>query len=397
MSKMSIVQEKVQQAKSLLKEKKIDLWMTFVRETSAGYDPVLPMIFGKQTLTWDSALMITASGESICILGNLDKTLAEDTGAYDTVIGYDKSIREALLETIRRIDPQTIAINISKDDVFADGLHHGMYLRLVEFLAGTPYAERLVSAAELIGALRGRKSQAEIERLRRSAATAEAIYDTTITEMGLGMSEVEVAQMMLNDVAQRGLTTAWAENSCPCVNVGAESALGHASPKDLRIQKGMIVHFDFGVRENDYCSDLQRVVYFLRDGETSAPEAVQHGFSTVVRALEAAVAAMKPGITGEEVDAIARRMVVEAGYPEFKHATGHQLGLETHDGGTVLGPAWERYGSTPFGRLEAGQVFAVEPSLIVPGYGIIGIEEDVLVTEQGAVYLSTPQKEIILR
>lgn len=397
MSKMSIVQEKVQQAKTLLKEKKIDLWLTFVRETSAGYDPVLPMIFGKQTLTWDSALMIAASGESICILGNLDKTLAEDTGAYDTVIGYDKSIREALLETIRRIDPQTIAINISRDDVFADGLHQGMYLRLVEFLADTPYAERLVSAAELIGALRGRKSTAEIERLRRSAATAEAIYDTTITEMGLGMSEVEVAQMMLKDVAQRGLTTAWAENSCPCVNVGAESALGHASPKDLRIQKGMIVHFDFGVRENDYCSDLQRVVYFLRDGETDAPAAVKHGFSTVVRALEAAVAAMKPGVTGEEVDAIARRMVMEAGYPEFKHATGHQLGLETHDGGTVLGPAWERYGSTPFGRLEAGQVFAVEPSLVVPGYGIIGIEEDVLVTEQGAVYLSTPQKEIILR
>ena len=82
MIKNSIIQEKVKQAVSVLREKKIDLWITFVRETSAGFDPVLPMIFGKQTLTWESALMVSSTGETICILGNLDKTLAKDTGAY---------------------------------------------------------------------------------------------------------------------------------------------------------------------------------------------------------------------------------------------------------------------------------------------------------------------------
>lgn len=393
----TIVQEKVAQAVDILKEKKVDLWLTFVRETVAGYDPVLPMIFGQQTLTWESALLISATGETICILGNLDQTLAEDTGAYQTIIGYDQSIRPALLETVERLDPKSIAINQSKDDVYADGLHHGMYLKLLELLAGTPYEERLMSAGDIIATLRGRKSAAEIELLKRSIATAEEIYHETFIDLTVGQSETEIAQMMLKKVADRGLTTAWAENSCPGVNVGPDSTLGHASPKDLRVEPGMIVHFDFGVREHGYCSDIQRMVYFLDAGETQAPEPVRRAFDTVIKGLTAAVASMKPGITGQEVDAIARKVITDAGYPEFKHATGHQVGLETHDGGTVLGPAWERYGNTPFGQLEANQVYAVEPTLFLEGYGVIGVEEDVLVTEKGGVFLSNLQTELILK
>jgi len=240
MIKNSIIQEKVKQAVSVLREKKIDLWITFVRETSAGFDPVLPMIFGKQTLTWESALMVSSTGETICILGNLDKTLAKDTGAYTTVLGYDQSIKPLLLETIIRLDPETIAINQSKDDVFADGLHHGMYLKLLDYLNGTPYLDRLVSAVDLISTLRGRKSAAEIERLRASVLTAETIYDIVIPEMEIGMSEVEIARIMLREVSERGLTTAWAENSCPAVNIGAQGILGHSSPKTHESKRGRL-------------------------------------------------------------------------------------------------------------------------------------------------------------
>ncbi len=72
------------------------------------------------------------------------------------------------------------------------------------------------------------------------------------------------------------------------------------------------------------------------------------------------------------------------------------MGRVAHDGGALLGPAWERYGETPFMKVEAGHVYTLEPGLAVEGYGYIGLEEDVLVTEEGVEYLGKPQEELIL-
>ena len=139
------------------------------------------------------------------------------------------------------------------------------------------------------------------------------------------------------------------------------------------------------------------MIYYLGDGEEMPPDEVQRGFDTVTGAIKAGVDAMKPGVAGKEIDAIVRNIILEAGYPEFKHATGHQIGREVHDGGALLGPEWERYGESPNWLLEAGQVYTIEPSLIVEGFGNIGVEEDVLVTENGCEYLHEPQTELVIR
>jgi Xaa-Pro aminopeptidase len=393
----SLVQQKTTQAISILEELGIGAWLTFVRETSAGGDPVLPLIYGHHGLTWQSALLLTRSGQRIAIVGRYDALTAECTGAYTEVIPYDQSIRPQLVETLLQLDPAQVAVNYSENDVYADGLGHGLYQVLDGFLQGTPLAGRLVSAEAVIGALRGRKIPAEVERIRAALATTARIYSTTFDALQPDMTEAEVARVMRDQLKTAGLSPAWDAASCPAVNSGPDSPIGHAAPTTLRLERGHIVHFDFGVRQDDYCSDIQRVAYLLRPGEERPPEPVQRGFATVLHALHAAVATMRPGVPGVDVDAAARQVIVDAGYPEYRYATGHQLGRSAHDGGGVLAPAWERYGKAPFYPLEAGQVYAVEPGLAVPGYGYIGLEEDVLVTETGAVFLGEPQREIILR
>ncbi|NJN44008.1 MAG: aminopeptidase P family protein, partial [Anaerolineae bacterium] len=136
----------------------------------------------------------------------------------------------------------------------------------------------------------------------------------------------QVGEFMHRRVAELGLTTAWEHASCPAVNAGPDSVVGHAGPTDIVIQPGQLIHFDFGVKENEYCSDIQRMAYVLAEGETAPPEPVQRAFDTVLRAVQEAVKAMKPGVLGVEIDAIARKVITDAGYPEFMHATGHHLG-----------------------------------------------------------------------
>ena len=392
-----INREKVLQAIDILQEMEVDAWLTFVRETSAGGDPVLPLIYGDHGLTWQSALLLTRSGGRVAIVGRGDAVIAERTGLFDDVIAYDQSVRPDLLAALERFDPKQLAINYSANDVFADGLGHGLYQVLAGYLEETRFAGRLVSAEAIIGALRGRKTAAEVERIRAAIETTRQIYDATVETLRPGLTEREIARFMHDQLDARGLQPAWDREGCPLVNSGPDSSGGHAGPTDLRVEPGHIVHFDFGVEQDDYCSDIQRVVYMLRPGETAAPEPVQRGFDTVLRAVDAAVAAMRPGATGVEIDAAARQVIVDAGYPAYPYATGHHMGRNVHDGGGVLGPAWERYGQTPFRPLEAGHVYTVEPGLAVPGYGYIGLEEDVLVTGDGAEYLGDLQRALVLR
>jgi Xaa-Pro aminopeptidase len=392
-----IVIEKTQQAIDLLKEKNIDLWLTFVRETSAGGDPILPLIYGDSDLTWQSALIFTQTSESIAIVGRFELETALNVGAYDKVLPYDESIRPVLLAELERLAPKQIAINYSESDVLADGLSHGMYLNLLALLEGIPFSDRLISAEHLVSSLRGRKSALEIQRIRKAIASTEEIYAKAIENIELGMTEIEVAEMMQAEVVQRGLGFAWPRSNNPAVNSGPDSPVGHNAPTEIQIERGHLLHFDFGVREDAYCSDIQRMVYFLKPGESQAPEVVQKAFDTEVRAIQAAFDAIRPGVQGVEIDTIARQVLTDAGYPEFMHATGHQVGRLAHDGGAILGPAWDRYGETPFFPLEIGQVYTIEPSLMVPGYGIIGLEEDIVVTAEGAEWLATPQTELILK
>ncbi len=258
-------------------------------------------------------------------------------------------------------------------------------------------SERLISAESVIAALRGRKTPTEVARIRKAVDTTEVIYRRTFDFIQPGMTEKEVSQFMHTQILEERVTEAWDYEDCPAVNSGPESEVGHSGPTDIILERGHLVHFDFGVKQEEYCSDIQRMVYLLRPGETEAPELVQRAFETVRHAIQKTVKTMRPGMTGVEIDRIARSVVTDAGYPEYMYGTGHGLGRAAHDGGGLLGPHWDKYDNLPDQRVEAGQVFTVEPGVAVPGYGYVGLEEDVLVTETGTEMLSSGQKELVLK
>ncbi|MHC4698358.1 MAG: M24 family metallopeptidase, partial [Planctomycetota bacterium] len=279
----SIINEKVAQAVDILEELQVDAWLTFVRETAEGGDPVLPLILG-QSLTWQSALIVTRSGERIAIVGKYEDEAVRASGVWTEVVPYVESVRGPLVENLKRIDPSAIAVNFSKDDVKADGLSHGMFMLLQDYLSDTPYSDRLVSADGIIGALRGRKTAVEIERIRAAIKSTEEIFEAVAEYSRPGVTEQAIAQFVKEQTKQRGLSLAWESGICPVVNTGPDSMIGHGIPSTLEIEPGHVLHMDFGVCHDNYCADLQRCWYVPGPGETQPPDAVCRAFDTVVAA-----------------------------------------------------------------------------------------------------------------
>jgi Xaa-Pro aminopeptidase len=386
--------EKIEQAIGILNEKNVDCWLTFVRETEHNADPALPLI-SPVNVTWHTALIITKAGYKVAIAGRYEIVNFERMGCWDECIKYDQSIQPALVEVLDRLNPKQIAVNYSESDTAADGLSHGMYLTLQRYLAGKPYS--LISAEEILNPLRGRKTKGEIARIKAAVALTDDIIKRITNYLKPGLSEKEIADWIHAEYRKEGVVPSWDEGFCPTVTVGPDSPVGHVSPSpDYYTKPRQTVRIDQGVVLNEYISDIQRVWYLQPSGETEIPAPVQHAFDSVRAAIKAAAATLEPGVQGCVVDDAARSTIVAAGYPEYQHAVGHHIGRTVHDGSTLLGPRWERYGKTPYGIVEVGNCFTLELGVMVEGYGLVSLEEDVVVTENGVEWLGEEQTEIIV-
>jgi len=380
--------QKLAQAQSLLDECGLDAWLTVVRESAERPDPTL-RYFLDLDFTWATFFLVTKTSTA-ALVATFDAPDLRERGLFDKVVTYKEGPRAALLELLDETKPARIGINVSEHDALADGLTAGLRDSLDSLLKGTPY--QLVSAAPLLFRLRNVKLPEERRRIERAVLETEGMFDRVRDQIRIGMTARQIAAMFQEEAARAGVPTAWPVHHCPTVTVGANSPIGHVGPGDQPVTDGCIVHVDFGIARDGYCSDLQRLWYVKRDG--GAPEAVRKAYATVAGAIDATARALVPGAIGWEIDQLARDRIREGGYSEYAHALGHHLGRAVHDGGGVLGPRWERYGEEPYEPVRLGAVYTLEPSVHLPEHGIVSLEEDVVVEEKGGVFLSKFPREL---
>jgi Xaa-Pro aminopeptidase len=377
---------KLSQAQSLLEEHGLDAWMIVVRESADRPDPAL-RFFVESDFTWTTFFIITPR-RAVALVATFDAPDLVRSGIFDDVRTYTEGPRAALLEIFDGLEPRRIGLNVSVDDALADGLTAGLRDYLTETLAGTPYASRLEPAGGFVAHLRSVKLAEERDRIARAVDRTEAMFDRVRDSIALGMSQREIAALFHEEVSKEGVRTAWPSRHCPTVTIGPRSEIGHVAPGDERVTTDSVVHVDFGIVLDGYCSDLQRLWYVPALGRSDAPDAVRHAYDTIVQAIDLAAQTLRPGVQGWEVDQVAREQLKARGYSEYSHALGHHLGRAVHDGGGVLGPRWERYGREPFERVREGNVFTLEPSIHLPAHGLVSLEEDVIVGKDGATFLS---------
>lgn len=387
---MTLIARKARQAVEMLDQLNLDAWLIVVRETPVMADPVLDLVVGLEA-TWQSFFLFSGSGEIIALVGNLDDDNYRRSDVFSEVLTYTEDPRDPLVGLLDRIAPRKIALNYAEDDVSADGLTHGMYLRLKYYLEGTPHADRLTSAGDLCRKLRGRKLPEEVELLRQAATVATGVWEKVVPRLKTGQSEKEIAALIDDSIRATGGEPSFET----IVNAGAKTNPGHGSPTEATVEKGDLLHVDFGVRLDGYCSDLQRLVWFSPDG--SAPAELDRAFNLVRDIITQAAGRCIPGAVGHEIDTAARQALEREGFDVYQHALGHQLGRAVHDGGAIVGPRWSRYGRSSVEPLEENNVFTLELEIMLPDIGCVGLEEDVVITASGAEFLCPRQMELTIK
>jgi Xaa-Pro aminopeptidase len=384
----SVNREKMEQATDALRHQEIDLWLIL---TSEGSDPCLPLVTGVKTVG-PGAFLISSSGERFAVCSKIDAQDIEESGLFNSVIKYTDGLASALRDLVFSIAPKRIALNYSMEEPLCDGLTLGRYRWLLEVLED--YSGEWVSSEKFLTELRSIKSPEEIRRTKMAIDITLEVYAEVFKKLKVGLTEIQAGELFIEEMSKRSVVNGLDRKlSMPMV---LKDNISHRQPSDTVIEYGDMVIFDFSLDYEGSVSDLARTVSFLKPEENDAPQEMNYAFQSAYDAISLAQQALKPGAIGYQVDKIARDHLLKCGMPEISHATGHQIGRATHDGGTLLGPTWERYGRAPFGKVEKNMLFTLEPT-ILPGKNVyILLEENLVVTDNGSEYLSERQESLVL-
>lgn len=242
------------------------------------------------------------------------------------------------------------------------------------------FGGRVVAFDQLVEELRQVKEPVEIDSIARAAALADKAFDHVLGVIRPGLREIDVA-LEIEGYMRRGGSEGLGFDSI--IASGPNSSKPHAGVTDRVIVAGDFLTMDFGARIDGYCSDMTRTVVV-----GSADDRQREVYAAVLDANMAALAAVKPGLAGETIDAVARDLLTARGFgEEFGHGLGHGVGLHVHE--------LPRVGRNSRDSVRAGSVITIEPGVYLPGFGGVRIEDLVVVEEGGYRLLTHSPKDLI--
>lgn len=335
----------------------------------------LPNIHYLCGFTGSAAALLVADRGSILFTDGRYRTQAKEEVRNARVVIARKSPLVAAAEWLaaQRRSSTAVSVGIEPESITA-----GMRDRLASVLKGKA---RLRSAPLLVERARMVKDAAEIQRIRWAVELGASLFRTACKKIRPGVTEVEVAAAMEYEARCAGVEGM----SFPTIlAAGARSAIVHGRASSTPIPRRGFVVCDFGVILAGYCSDRTRTVHVGRPSQEA-----RELYQAVLEAQQAAISAVRPGVTAGEVDSAARRVLRRRKLARyFTHSTGHGLGLEIHEA--------PRLAAGQSQKLEPGMVVTIEPGAYVPGKWGVRIEDVVVVTSSGCEVLTPADKELVI-
>ena len=353
-------------------EKRRDKLRHMIRKQ--GLDGLLVTNFKNVTyltgFTGDDSYLVVGRNENVLVSDQRYTTqLQEECPGLELAIrGPGKKILSSVLAVFQGLKVRSMGIeansmSVGLRDALDDGLKQG----------------KLVGTKNWVELLRMIKDRDEIARTRTACLQARRAMEVVRAALTPDLTELEVAAELEYQARRFG---AKGLSFPPIIAVGPRSALPHANPTSQRIGGSDFTLFDWGAHEGLYVSDLTRI---LVTGRIS-PKLCKI-YTIVLEAQLAAIRAIRPGISCEEVDRVARDIIAEAGYGKrFGHGLGHGTGLDIHEA--------PRLSQGQQMVLKAGMIITVEPGIYLPGWGGVRIEDDVLVTREGHEILSSVPNQL---
>ncbi|MDO4432576.1 MAG: Xaa-Pro peptidase family protein [Aerococcaceae bacterium] len=294
--------------------------------------------------------------------------------AANQATGY--TIRQNKQEIFAEVNDYLNEKNLKKVAIEADEMTVATYLHIKQF-----FTAEIVETRGFVEEIRQIKTPEEIAIIQESCDLADDAFAYILTYIKVGMTEIQVANELERYLKSKGAS---AMSFDTIVASGVRSAMPHGVATDKVIEDGDLITLDFGCYYKGYSSDMTRT--FAIGSVNPKLEEIYH---IVLEAHELVNQQAKPGMTGKEVDAIARDYIKQKGYGDyFGHGLGHGLGLNVHELPGVNGRNEQ--------PLQENMVITNEPGIYIEGLGGVRIEDDLLVTATGVKSFNRSPKNLII-